>query len=120
MDREIEVDRGGNEVVAHLVVSAVRTSVAVTSQGGGGLFHGWVRDGSVDGYGKHGKEHGGKIHKFIIGNQSHKGNLLGISRNEKEAKTSGNEAGKGCVLRDVEEEDSKKFAVAFALILIEL
>ncbi|CAL5380127.1 unnamed protein product [Camellia sinensis] len=75
-------------------------------------------------------EYGGKMHKFIVGERSHRQSddiyrLLGELRNKMRA--FGYIADKSCVLRDVEEEEkeemvgthSEKLAIAFALLVSE-
>lgn len=75
-------------------------------------------------------EHGGKIHKFIVGDQSHERSVeiyQVLAEMKKKLRTAGYEADKGNVLRDVEEEEkeemvgthSEKLAVAFALLVTE-
>ncbi|KAL2536855.1 Pentatricopeptide repeat-containing protein [Forsythia ovata] len=75
-------------------------------------------------------EHGGKIHKFIVGDQSHERSVeiyRVLAAMKKKMRTAGYEADKGSVLRDVEEEEkeemvgthSEKLAVAFALLVTE-
>ncbi|XP_071936030.1 pentatricopeptide repeat-containing protein At1g14470-like [Coffea arabica] len=75
-------------------------------------------------------EHGGKIHRFVVGDHSHKLSddiyrVLGEMK--KKMMVAGYMADKSCVLRDVEEEEkeemvgthSEKLAVAFALLISE-
>ncbi|CAN4108243.1 unnamed protein product [Withania somnifera] len=75
-------------------------------------------------------EHDGEMHKFIVGDRSHKRSLdiyRVLAETEKKMRLAGYMADKSCVLKDVEEEEmeemvgthSEKLAVAFALLVTE-
>ncbi|CAH9099700.1 unnamed protein product [Cuscuta europaea] len=75
-------------------------------------------------------EHGGKMHKFIVGDQFHEksDDIYRVLREmEKKMRVAGYIADKSCVLRDIEEEEkeemvgshSEKLAVAFAVLVSE-
>ncbi|CAH9122176.1 unnamed protein product [Cuscuta epithymum] len=75
-------------------------------------------------------EHGGKMHKFIVGDQFHEksDHIYRVLREmEKKMRVAGYIADKSCVLRDIEEEEkeemvgshSEKLAVAFAVLVSE-
>ncbi|CAK9177833.1 unnamed protein product [Ilex paraguariensis] len=75
-------------------------------------------------------EYGGKMHKFIVGDQSHERSediYRILAEMKKKMRISGYIADKSCVLRDVEEEEkedmvsthSEKLAIAFALLVSE-
>ncbi|KAL3538434.1 hypothetical protein ACH5RR_001800 [Cinchona calisaya] len=75
-------------------------------------------------------EHGGKIHRFIVGDHAHKLSediYRVLAEMKKKMRVAGYIADESCVLRDVEEEEkeemvgihSEKLAVAFALLVSE-
>lgn len=75
-------------------------------------------------------EHGGKVHKFIVGDHSHELSVeiyRVLSEIKEKMRNSGYIPDKSCVLRDVEEEEkeemvgthSEKLAVAFGILVTE-
>lgn len=75
-------------------------------------------------------EHGGKLHRFIVGDHAHELSVniyRVLAELKKKMRVAGYIADKSCVLRDVEEEEkeemvgihSEKLAVAFALLVSE-
>lgn len=122
---ELEPGNSGNYVLLSNIYASkgrwedVETIRRAMREGGIGKTTGWSW-----------VEYGGKMHKFIVGDRSHKRSdeiyqLLAELR--KKTRAVGYVADKSCVLRDVEEEEkeemvgthSEKLAIAFALLVSE-